>query len=216
MPNMCSLRKEVGAQILLSKSTLGLDWKGDKRSEMRHFSRNLHFTSKSCQISFKYWLFHFYLSRISSHLTSCNLQLTEWLRSSGNKEPACNPGDKRDTGLIPGSGRSPGRGNGNPPQYSCPENSMDSGAWQAISMGSQKVGHDWSDWAYTGSVPWVCLCVHNIIPSLHPNWILEGMCGCWVLIMCIHCLHFPPNSSFAQDKRSQAWDITGANSQVCF
>ena len=183
---------------------------------MRHFLRNLHFTSKSCQISFKYWLFHFYLSRISSHLTSRNLQLTEWLRSSGSKEPACNPGDKRDMGSIPGSGRSPGKGNGNPPRYSCPENSMDSGAWQAISMGSQKAGHNWSDWSYTGTVPWACLCVHNIIPSLHPSWILEGMCGCWVLIMCIHCLRFPPNSSFAQNKRSQAWDINGANSQVCF
>ena len=32
-------------------------------------------------------------------------------------------------GLIPGSGRSPGEGNGNPLQYSCPENPMDRGAW---------------------------------------------------------------------------------------
>ena len=34
-----------------------------------------------------------------------------------------------DLGLIPGLGRSPGEGNGNPPQYSCLENSMDRGAW---------------------------------------------------------------------------------------
>ena len=40
--------------------------------------------------------------------------------------------DIRDTGLIPGSGRSPGEGNGNPLQYSCLENPMDRGAWQAI------------------------------------------------------------------------------------
>ena len=60
-----------------------------------------------------------------------------------------------------------------------------------ISMGSQKVGHAWSNWAYTRTVTWACLCVHNIIPSLHPSWILEGMGSCWVLIMCIHCLHFP-------------------------
>ena len=129
---------EVGAQILLSKSTLGLDWKGDKRSEMRHFLRNLHFTSKSCQISFKYRLFHFYLSRISSHLTSRNLQLTEWLRSSGSKEPACNPGDKRETGSIPGSGRSPGKGNGNPLQYFCLENLMDREDWWATVHGIAK------------------------------------------------------------------------------
>ena len=39
--------------------------------------------------------------------------------------------DLRDTGLIPGSGRSPGGGHGNPFQYSCLENPMDTGAWQA-------------------------------------------------------------------------------------
>ena len=37
----------------------------------------------------------------------------------------------RDMGLIPGWGGSPGEGNGNPLQYSCPENPMDRGAWQA-------------------------------------------------------------------------------------
>ena len=42
-----------------------------------------------------------------------------------------NSRDTRDVGLIPGSGRSPGGGNGNPLQYSCLENSMDRGAWQA-------------------------------------------------------------------------------------
>ena len=42
-----------------------------------------------------------------------------------------NAGDARDMSSIPGSGRSPGGGNGNPLQYSCLENSMDRGAWQA-------------------------------------------------------------------------------------
>ena len=42
-----------------------------------------------------------------------------------------NAGDTRDLGSIPGSGRSPGVGNGNPLQYSCLENSMDKGDWQA-------------------------------------------------------------------------------------
>ena len=45
-------------------------------------------------------------------------------------EPA-SAGDARDKGLIPGSGRSPGEGNGNPFQYSCLENPMDGGAWWA-------------------------------------------------------------------------------------
>ena len=43
------------------------------------------------------------------------------------KEPACNAGDM---GSIPGSGRSPGGGYGNPLQYSCLENLMDKGTWQ--------------------------------------------------------------------------------------
>ena len=51
--------------------------------------------------------------------------------SSEGKESACNAGDTGDEGSIPGSGRSPGGGNGNPPQHSCLENPMDRGAWQA-------------------------------------------------------------------------------------
>ena len=42
-----------------------------------------------------------------------------------------NARDARDLGSIPGSGRSPGEGKGNPLQYSCLENSMDRGAWKA-------------------------------------------------------------------------------------
>ena len=48
---------------------------------------------------------------------------------SDSKESACNAGD---TGLIPGSGRSPGEANVNPLQYSCLGNPMDRGTWQAI------------------------------------------------------------------------------------
>jgi len=52
--------------------------------------------------------------------------------STSSKESACNLGDPS---LIPGLGRSPREGNGNPLQYSCLENSMDRGAWQAIGHG---------------------------------------------------------------------------------
>ena len=55
--------------------------------------------------------------------------------SSVGKETACNAGDP---GLIPGLGRSPGEGNGNPLQYSCLENSMDRGAWWATVHGVTK------------------------------------------------------------------------------
>ena len=54
------------------------------------------------------------------------------------KNPPDNAGDARDADLIPGSGRSPGEGNGNLLQYSCLENSMDRGAWQAIVCGVSK------------------------------------------------------------------------------
>ena len=49
-----------------------------------------------------------------------------------------NAGDARVTGLIPRSGRSPGEGNGNPLQYSCLENFMERGAWQATAQGVTK------------------------------------------------------------------------------
>ena len=47
------------------------------------------------------------------------------------KNPPASAGDLTDVGSIPGSGRSPGAGNGNPLQCSCLENPMDRGAWQA-------------------------------------------------------------------------------------
>ena len=52
--------------------------------------------------------------------------------SSDSKESACNAGGP---GLIPGSGRSPGEGNGNPLQYSCLKKTMDRGAWWATVHG---------------------------------------------------------------------------------
>ena len=57
------------------------------------------------------------------------------------KNPPANAGDIRDSGSIPGLGRSPGEGNGNPLWYFCLEDT-DRGAWQLQSMGSQRVGHN--------------------------------------------------------------------------
>ena len=57
------------------------------------------------------------------------------------KNPPANVGDIKDLGSIPGLGRSPGGGHGNPLQYPCLENPTDRGAWWAtIHRGS--VGHD--------------------------------------------------------------------------
>ena len=58
------------------------------------------------------------------------------------KNPPANAGDVRDEGSVPRLGRSPEGGNGNPLQYSCQENPMDRGAWQATVHGVTRVVHD--------------------------------------------------------------------------
>ena len=73
---------------------------------------------------------------LNSHAYS--LRLPRWLR--GN-ESACHAGDTGDAGSVPGSGRSPGGGHGNPLQCSCLENSMDRGACELQSIGWQRVGY---------------------------------------------------------------------------
>ena len=65
-----------------------------------------------------------------------------FLRGSDGKEFACNAGNP---GAISGSGRSPGKGHGNSLQYSCLENSMDRGAWQAIVHGG-RIESDMTEW----------------------------------------------------------------------
>ena len=62
------------------------------------------------------------------------------------KASACNVGDP---GLIPGSGRSPGKGNGNPLQYSCLENPMEGEAWWATIHGVAKSQIRLSDFTFT-------------------------------------------------------------------
>ena len=62
------------------------------------------------------------------------------------KASACNAGD---LGSIPGSGRSPGEGNGNPLQYSCLENPMDGGAWRATVHGVAKSETRLRDFTFT-------------------------------------------------------------------
>ena len=68
-------------------------------------------------------------------MTVHSLGLPQWLSS---EESACNAGNSGDADSIPVSGRSPGGINGNPLQYSCLENSMDRGVWQATVHGLAK------------------------------------------------------------------------------
>ena len=61
-----------------------------------------------------------------------------WMGFPGGSEVKASAHNAGDLGLIPGSGRSPGEGNGNPLQYSCLENPMDRGAWWAAVHGVAK------------------------------------------------------------------------------
>ena len=64
-----------------------------------------------------------------------NIQTAEPINWLSNKESTCNAGD---TSSIPGSGRSPGEGNGNPLQYSCLGNPIDRRAWQVTVHGDAR------------------------------------------------------------------------------
>ena len=84
------------------------------------------------------WLSNWALTHTHTHTHTFNnpsQRLWASLVTQMGKECACNGGDP---GSIPGFGRSPGEGNGNPLQYSCLENSMDRGAWQDAVHGVTK------------------------------------------------------------------------------
>ena len=83
--------------------------------------------------------FSFRFIKICKNISECLHAL--WRASQVElavKNPPASAGAARDTGSIPGSGRSPGEGNGNPLQYSCLENPVGREAWRATSLGSQK------------------------------------------------------------------------------
>ena len=82
--------------------------------------------------------YHFHLYNIKAFL----LNLSE-LWAFGGSDGKVNAYSIGDLGSIPGLGRSPGEGNGNPLQYSCLENPLDRGAWW-VTKGLQRVGHNWA------------------------------------------------------------------------
>ena len=89
---------------------------------------------------------------------------------SDGKESACNMGDPS---LIPGSGTSPGKGNGNPVQYSCLENPMDGGAWRATVHGVTQSWTQPSDFTFTflhfHSMNKTRVCINCICFSIYIN-----------------------------------------------
>ena len=101
---------------------------------------------------------------------------------------------------MPGSGRSPGGGRGNPLQCSWLENPTDRGAWRLQSTGSQKVGHDWGDLAHIESavafrsvktmfgpefIKFVLLKnAHHYVSLQQITWKIRGQTCCWLAQSC--------------------------------
>ena len=83
--------------------------------------------------------------------------------SSDGKESAYNAGD---LGLIPGLGRSPAEGNGNPLQHSCLENHIDRGAWQTTVHGVSRSGHDSATNTHTSETGWL----KGFYPNAYSLW----------------------------------------------
>ena len=110
---------------------------------------------------------------LSLVITELGRGLPQWLRG---KEATCNAGDVNS---IPGSGRSPGRGNSNPLQYSYWENAMDRGAWKAV---VQRFAKSWTQLKWL-SIPHTTRKrriedvnpVSTLYRVSHPS-LLRGMC----------------------------------------
>ena len=91
------------------------------------------------------------------------------------KNPPTNAGDIRGVGSIPGSGRSPEGGNGNPLQYSCLKNPMDKGAWRATvhRIAKSQTRLKWLSThmciccVYVLECMWVRVCTHNIFTLVY-------------------------------------------------
>ena len=110
----------------------------------------------------------------SSGLGRASLNISGFPGGSDGKESTCNVGD---LGSIAGLERSPGGGHDNPLQYSCLENPMDRGAWQAA-IGWQRVWHDSSDLARTHllSNNWLCIMCGYFIIYLKADYLKHCCC----------------------------------------
>ena len=96
----------------------------------------------------------------------------KYLLSSVGKKSACSVGE---LGSIPGLGRFLGEGNGYPLQYSCLENSMDRGTWWATAYGIAKNRTRLSDFRFTFSVGYMCICAQLYLILFNPmNYSLPG------------------------------------------
>ena len=124
------------------------------------------------------------LSSSSSSLIKLNLTFKEGLPRGS----AANVGETRDSGSVPGSGRAPGEGNGNPLQCSCLENSMGRGAWRATGHSVAKSWTRLSDFTFFLSIvpfgegngnPLQCSCLENPVDGGAWWATVYGVSGSW-------------------------------------
>ena len=93
--------------------------------------------------------------------------------------------DAGDPVSIPGSGRSPGEGNGNPLQYSCLENPMDRGSWWAIVHGVTRVGHNLATKPRISDVEHHFMCLLATYMSSLEKYPFHILCSFFFLLDCL-------------------------------
>ena len=119
---------------------------------------------------------------------------------SAGKELPADEGDARARSSIPGSGRSPGKGNGNPLQYSCLGNRMDRGAWRATVHGVTRVRND------LGGVH-THLGISDLFVTSHLYWSLYKVTFVFLAVLSLHCCvqAFPSVASRTYSINCGAW-----------
>ena len=134
------------------------------------------------------------------------------------KNSPANAGGVRDSGSIPGSGRSPGGGHGNPLQYSCLENSMDRGAWLAVVHGVAK-SQTWLKRLITSNLALLCYGLRNRRESYWASPLARQGCPLSIYNTCTSLLA-PYAMWLKQQKcvfsplwRPGVWDV---HSAACF
>ena len=118
-------------------------------SRLTIHNRGLPFTTSCIQSRASFHDSLYTITSFLSRLTIYNRGLpftTSYIQSrashsTSGKKPTCHAGDRGDAGLIPGSGRPPGGGHGNPLHYSCLENPVDRSAWRAT---VHRVAKNWT------------------------------------------------------------------------